>query len=80
MGLSMVFIAKICPPRDKVLFGSSFAQQDAGIPGSAGTGALGILSQPGAPCRAVWAGWDPKMVLELHPHSESELGNLSKQF
>lgn len=38
----------------------------------------GSLSQPGAPRRAPWAGWDPKMVLGLHPRSESELGDLSR--
>lgn len=34
----------------------------------------GSLTQPGAHCRAAWAGWDPKMVLALHPHSKPELG------
>lgn len=38
----------------------------------------GSLSQPGAPCRAAWAGWDPKMVLGLHLRSESKLGDLSR--
>lgn len=38
----------------------------------------GFLSQPGAPHGAAWAGWDPKTVLGLHPHSGSELGDLSR--
>lgn len=38
----------------------------------------GSVSQPRAPCRAAWAGWDPRTVLGLHPCSESELGDLSR--
>jgi len=36
------------------------------------------LSQPRAPCRAARVGGDPKTVLGQHPHSESELGDLSR--